>query len=71
MRDLLGRDNHGRVLKAKRLLESRCGLQSWIDVERILGSIKRTIAEGIDSSRSVVLFITKAYYDKVSRAPRT
>ena len=63
--DSLGRDNHERVATINRALKER-GLNTWFDEDRLCGDINIQMADGIDRSRAVVIFITHAYMVKVN-----
>ena len=64
--DALGRSNHRRVVAIKRRLAEECGLQCWLDEEKMKGNINLAMANGIDSSATVVVFITQTYVMKVA-----
>jgi hypothetical protein len=57
--------NHEIVKKANIALKER-GLNTWFDENKIDGNIRFKIAEGIDNTKCVVVFITKEYSDKVN-----
>jgi hypothetical protein len=42
------------------------GLNTWFDENKIDGNIRYKMAEGIDNTKCVVVFITKEYRDKVN-----
>ena len=63
--DNLKRDNHQRVLKIYKGLKER-GIKGWIDEERMTGSIPEQMSGGIESSQSVLVFVTEAYINKVN-----
>lgn len=65
--DSLGRDNHQRVSQINRDLKS-LGFVTWFDEERLTGDINKQMADGIDHSKMVVVFITKRYLEKVAGA---
>ncbi len=60
-----GRDNHERVATFHEALKSR-GIRSWFDSEHMDGNFIENMAEGIDNSGAVVVFITRNYIKKVS-----
>jgi hypothetical protein len=64
-KDALGRDTHARVGRIQSYLKSR-GVIAWFDEERMQGSIRRIMTKGINDSLAMVVFITKAYLDKVN-----
>ena len=64
--DALGRSNHARVVALKRRLAEECGLQCWLDEEKMEGNINLALADGIDASATVVIFITERYVMKVA-----
>jgi len=57
--------NHQRVHKINTELQKR-GLNTWFDENKIDGNIRYKMAEGIDNTKCVVVFITKEYRDKVN-----
>ena len=57
--------NHDFVKKVNAALKTR-GLKTWLDENRIDGSIRFKMAEGIDNTKCVVVFITKEYREKVN-----
>ena len=57
--------NHQRVHQINMELQKR-GLKTWFDENKIDGNIRYKIAEGIDNTKCVVVFITKEYRDKVN-----
>ena len=57
--------NHEFVKKVNGALKTR-GLKTWLDENRIDGSIRFKMAEGIDNTKCVLVFITKEYRDKVN-----
>ena len=64
--DALGRSNHARVVAIKRRLAEECGLDCWLDEEEMEGDINLAMTDGIDSSATVVVFITQRYAMKVA-----
>ena len=64
-KDELGRDNHVRVSKINEELKKR-GYRTWFDEERMKGHIINRMAEGIEQTTGVIVFITKNYLDKVT-----
>lgn len=62
-----GNENHERVIEFNEALKMR-GLVTWMDAEKMQGSVMDAMANGIDNTHVVVAFITKAYRDKVNGA---
>ena len=60
-----GRDNHQRVLRVYKALKAK-GIKCWFDETEMEGRIQQKMSEGIDSSRVVLVFVTKRYIDKVA-----
>ena len=63
-KDGSGRDNHARVSRMNDKLKAR-GVTTWFDADRMVGNIQQQMAEGIDSTCCMLIFITEAYHDKV------
>ena len=59
------KENHILVANINNELIKR-GLKTWFDEEKIEGNIRYKMAEGIDNTKCVVVFITKEYRDKVN-----
>jgi len=59
------KENHVLVANINHELTKR-GLKTWFDEEKIEGNIRYKMAEGIDNTKCVVVFITKEYRDKVN-----
>jgi len=57
--------NHQRVHTINVELQKR-GLKTWFDENKIDGNIRYKMAEGIDNTKCVVVFVTKEYRDKVN-----
>jgi hypothetical protein len=57
--------NHNLVAKINDELIKR-GLKTWFDENKIEGNIRFKMAEGIDNTKCIVVFITKEYRDKVN-----
>ena len=57
--------NHNFVKKVNMELQKR-GLKTWFDETQMDGNIRFRMAEGIDNTKCVVVFITKEYRDKVN-----
>ena len=60
-----GYNNHEIVSKINKELQSY-GVKTWFDEERMSGTIKKTMADGIEQSQVAVVFITQTYIDKVN-----
>ena len=63
--DKLGRNNHDRVSTINKELKN-LGYRTWFDEERIKGEIVNRMADGIERTQCVIVFITKKYLDKVT-----
>eukprot|EP01040_Poterioochromonas_malhamensis_P010319 gene10319-11224_t len=63
--DEIGRSNHVRVSKVNKFLQSR-GLKTWFDEERMTGNIRDKMAEGIENTKLILVFITEKYRNKVN-----
>ena len=57
--------NHHFVKRVNLELQKR-GLKTWFDENQMDGNIRFRMAEGIDNTKCVVVFITKEYRDKVN-----
>ena len=57
--------NHAFVKRVNLELQNR-GLKTWFDETQMDGNIRFRMAEGIDNTKCVVVFITKEYRDKVN-----
>jgi hypothetical protein len=57
--------NHHFVKKVNLELQKR-GWKTWFDENQMDGNIRFRMAEGIDNTKCVVVFITKEYRDKVN-----
>lgn len=57
--------NHMKVSIINKALEKR-GLSTWFDENEMEGNIRYKMAEGIDNTNCVIVFITKQYRDKVN-----
>ena len=64
-KDELKRDNHARVGIVNKLLKAK-GIKTWFDEDMMEGHIDKTMAEGIDDSDVILVFITKAYMEKLN-----
>ena len=63
--DALGRDNHARVMQFNTQLRER-GYVTWFDEDRMYGNIIQQMAQGVENSRAVIVFITEQYVAKVA-----
>lgn len=64
--DTYGRDNHARVERLREELESK-GIKTWCDEYEMKGNtIFEPIAEGIDNSKKVIVFVTEEYIKKAN-----
>ena len=41
-------------------------IETWFDDDRMTGSVQHKVAEGIDNTKCVVVFVTQRYLDKVN-----
>jgi hypothetical protein len=57
--------NHEKVKHINVALKQR-GMQTWFDENKINGNIRYKMAEGIDNTKCVIVFITREYRDKVN-----
>ena len=60
-----GRDNHKRVSFINEELKTH-GYKTWFDEEKLAGNIDEKMAQGIDQTKGVIIFITRRYYEKVN-----
>ena len=67
--DSLGRDNHERVLNIANILKNK-GWKIWIDEENIVNNIDASIAEGIEKSDIILIFLTETYFKKVNESAK-
>jgi len=65
MEDSLGRDNHARVGMINTALKE-AGLRTWFDEDRMVGDINLQMADGIDRSNVVLVFLTPSYMVKAN-----
>ena len=63
--DEFGRNNHDRVSVINEELK-KLGFQTWFDQECMKGEIINRMADGIERTHGVIIFITKKYHDKVT-----
>ena len=63
--DQSGRDNHSRVSLINKELQD-IGYQTWFDGDRLKGNLFEKMAQGIENTQSVIVFITQKYIDKVN-----
>ena len=64
--DELNRNNHARVGIINKLLKDQ-GFKTWFDDDKMVGHIYQKMAEGIDESDIILVFITKVYMEKLNR----
>lgn len=64
-KDELDRNNHDHVSTINEELKI-LGYQTWLDEERMRGDIVNQMADGIEGTQGVIVFITKKYLDKVT-----
>jgi hypothetical protein len=63
--------NHQRVRLVNRALqEGDDKLTTWFDEERLSGSIRPQIVNGIENASVVVVFLTKEYQNKINEKDR-
>mmetsp|Transcript_27273 Transcript_27273/g.41043 ORF Transcript_27273/g.41043 Transcript_27273/m.41043 type:complete len:374 (-) Transcript_27273:139-1260(-) len=66
-RDTKNRDNHERVVRFKKELQTHNDIENlWLDEERMTGDIVQQMTTGIEQSRLVIVFITQSYVNKVA-----
>lgn len=63
--DERGRNNHLRVMAVNNALKA-LGFITWFDDERMQGSIRRLMTEGVDLTLVMLTFVTKDYMEKVN-----
>jgi len=63
--DEMDRDNHERVSRCNAMLKE-AGISTWFDEESLHGDINAKMAEGIESSACVIVFITRRYMNKAN-----
>lgn len=64
-KDEEGRDNHARVVKASESLGA-AGYAPWLDQELMRGNVHKTMAEAIEVSGCMIVFVTQQYINKAS-----
>ena len=64
-KDKQGRDNHKRVQIIFEALKKE-GLNAWFDSANMKGNIAKEMSDGIEKSKTVVVFITETYMNKVN-----
>ena len=67
--DSLGRDNHERVLNIAKILKTK-GWKIWIDEDNIINNIDSSIADGIENSDIILIFLTETYFKKVNESAK-
>jgi len=65
VKDELNRDNHSRVATVNKLLKAH-GFKTWFDEDKMEGHIDQRMAEGINDSDVILVFITKTYMEKLN-----
>lgn len=63
--DEVGRSNHTRVMSVNNEL-NRMGLKTWFDQDRMSDDIVNQMADGIEKTKVVLVFVTKRYAAKVN-----
>jgi hypothetical protein len=63
--DEMGRSNHARVALVAQRLRS-AGQPVWFDEDEMRGDVNRQMADGIEASACVIVFITKRYLQKAA-----
>lgn len=63
--DQLGRSNHARVARIAAELNA-LGIKVWFDEDQMRGDINKKMAEGIDGSVCVLVFVTARYVLKAT-----
>ena len=64
-KDECGRDNHQRVSLINEELSQR-GYKTWFDEDKITGNIDEKMAQGIEQTEGVIVFLTRKYHEKVN-----
>ena len=65
--DSLNRDNHLRCKKLCDLLKNK-GYIVWFDHYNLIGNIDKSIINGINKSKIIILCLTKLYCGKINKA---
>jgi len=65
-KDELRRDNHSRVKSIFMGLKEMSGLKFWLDEEQLQANLVDGMCAGIDQSEVVLVFVTKAFMNKVN-----
>ncbi|EQC32798.1 hypothetical protein SDRG_09337 [Saprolegnia diclina VS20] len=63
--DELGRDNHARVATISAFLRQN-EIKTWFDQDKMSGNILKAMANGIEESQIVLVFVTQLYQNKVN-----
>ena len=58
---------HERVVAIAEALERDHGLRCWLDQNEVRGDVSAAMANGIDQSEASVVFVSRAYMDKVNK----
>ena len=64
-KDESGRNNHERVSIINKELK-KVGYQTWFDEEPMTGGVAEKVAQGIEQTKGVIVFITRQYHYKVN-----
>ena len=64
--DKHGRNNHERVAIINKKL-NELGYKTWLDEKQMYGNIQKRMAEGIENTQGVLVFVTKKYQEKVNQ----
>ena len=64
-KDSKGRDNHERVAVVNDRLNRR-GYTTWFDAKKMTGQIRERMAEGVDNTDCVIVFVTAQYMRKLN-----
>lgn len=68
-KDKNNRNNHERVVKLSKLLQSK-GWSVWIDENDMIGNIDSSIKKGIDDAEIVIVCLTYKYREKIDIASK-
>ena len=61
-----GQDCHAQVMRVAEELEKR-GWQCWIDHKDMGQDVKASMAQGIEECKCVLIFLSRAYMQKVEK----
>ena len=62
-----GTDNHELVARVNRYLQKN-GIVTWFDEDRMKGDTQYMMADGIDNTQCLIVFMTKRYLQKINLA---